>query len=50
MTFIRPRLRKPLVYALAGTALAVAWAVRGSHHELAGSLPGAGGDWRWILP
>jgi hypothetical protein len=29
MTFIRPRLRKPLVYALAGTALAVAWAVRG---------------------
>ena len=30
MTFIRPRLRKPLVYALAGTALAVVWAVRGS--------------------
>ncbi len=29
MTFIRPRLRKPLVYALAGTALAVAWAVPG---------------------
>jgi hypothetical protein len=29
MTFIRPRLRKPLVYALAGTAFAVAWAVRG---------------------
>jgi len=30
MTFIRPRMRKPLVYALAGTALAVAWAVRGT--------------------
>ena len=29
MTFIRPRLRKPLVYALEGTALAVARAVRG---------------------
>jgi hypothetical protein len=30
MDFIRPRLRKPLGYAVAGTALAVAWAVRGS--------------------
>jgi hypothetical protein len=29
MTFIRPRLRKPMGYALAGAALAVAWAVRG---------------------
>ncbi len=29
ITFIRPRLGKPLVYALAGTAFAVAWAVRG---------------------
>ena len=29
MAFIRPRLRKPVGYALAGTALAVAWAVRG---------------------
>jgi hypothetical protein len=28
MTFIRPRLRKPLVYALAGTPFAGAWAVR----------------------
>jgi hypothetical protein len=26
---IRPRLRKPLAYGLAGTALAAAWAVRG---------------------
>ena len=30
MTFIRPRLRKPPVSAFAGTALAVAWAVRGT--------------------
>jgi hypothetical protein len=30
MTFIRPRLRKPLVSVLAGTARAVAWAVRGT--------------------
>jgi len=29
MAFIRPRLRKPVGYGLAGTALAVAWAVRG---------------------
>jgi hypothetical protein len=29
MTFIRPRLRKPLGNALAGTVLAAAWAVRG---------------------
>jgi hypothetical protein len=29
MAFIRPRLRKPVGYALVGTALAVAWAVRG---------------------
>jgi hypothetical protein len=29
MTFIAPRLRKPAGNALAGTALAVAWAVRG---------------------
>ena len=72
MTFIRPRLRKPLVYALAGTAIAVAWAVRGSpswylsivieagvalhidpRHGTARTgrvLPGAGGDWRRILP
>ena len=28
MTFIRPRLCKSLVYALAGTPFAVAWAVR----------------------
>jgi hypothetical protein len=27
--FIRPRLRKPAGIALAGTALAAAWAVRG---------------------
>ncbi len=27
--FIRPRLQKPVGYALAGTALAVAWGVRG---------------------
>jgi hypothetical protein len=29
MALIRPRLRKPLGYGLAGSALAVAWAVRG---------------------
>jgi len=29
MTFIRPRLRKPLRNALAGTVFAAAWAVRG---------------------
>jgi hypothetical protein len=29
IAFIRPRLRKPVGYGLAGTALAVAWAVRG---------------------
>jgi len=31
MTFIRPRLRKPLEYALAGTVFAGAWALRGGH-------------------
>ncbi|HEY1346564.1 MAG TPA: hypothetical protein VGF54_16365 [Streptosporangiaceae bacterium] len=31
MAFIRPRLRKPLGYALAGTVFAVAWALRGGH-------------------
>jgi hypothetical protein len=29
MAFIRPRLRKPLVIALAGTVFAAAWALRG---------------------
>jgi hypothetical protein len=29
MTFIRPRLRRPLRHALAGTVFAAAWAVRG---------------------
>jgi hypothetical protein len=29
--FIRPRLRKPLGYALAGTVFAAAWALRGGH-------------------
>jgi uncharacterized membrane protein len=29
MTFISPRLRKPLGYVVAGTAFAVAWIVRG---------------------
>jgi hypothetical protein len=29
--FIRPRLRKPLAYALAGTVFAAAWALRGGH-------------------
>lgn len=29
--FIRPRLRKPLGYALAGTMFAAAWAFRGGH-------------------
>ena len=31
MTFIRPRLRKPLRNALAGTVFAAAWALRGGH-------------------
>jgi hypothetical protein len=31
MAFIRPRLRKPLYYALAGTVFAAAWAFRGGH-------------------
>ena len=31
MTFIRPRLRKPLSIALAGTVFAAAWALRGGH-------------------
>jgi hypothetical protein len=31
MTFVRPRLRKPLVLALAGTVFAGAWALRGGH-------------------
>ena len=30
-TFIRPRLRKPLGIALAGTVFAAAWALRGGH-------------------
>jgi hypothetical protein len=30
-TFIRPRLRKPLGIALAGTVFAAAWALRGDH-------------------
>ena len=30
-TFIRPRLRKPLGIALAGTVFATAWALRGDH-------------------
>jgi uncharacterized membrane protein len=29
MTFMRPRLRKPLGYLVAGTAFAIAWIVRG---------------------
>jgi hypothetical protein len=29
IAFIRPRLRKPLMYALAGTVFAAAWALRG---------------------
>ena len=29
ITFIRPRLRKPLGIALAGTVFAAAWALRG---------------------
>jgi hypothetical protein len=31
MAFIRPRLRKPLGIALAGTVFAAAWALRGGH-------------------
>ena len=31
MAFIRPRLRKPLGMALAGTVFAAAWALRGGH-------------------
>jgi hypothetical protein len=31
MTFIRPRLRKPLRNALAGTVFAAAWALRGGN-------------------
>ena len=31
ITFIRPRLRKPLGIALAGTVFAAAWALRGGH-------------------
>ncbi len=31
MAFIRPRLRKPLGSALAGTVFAAAWALRGGH-------------------
>jgi len=31
MAFIRPRLRKPLAIALAGTVFAAAWALRGGH-------------------
>ena len=31
MRFIRPRLRKPAGIALAGTADAAAWLVRGGH-------------------
>jgi len=31
MTFIRPRLRRPLGIALAGTVFAAAWALRGDH-------------------
>ena len=31
MAFIRPRLRKPLVIALAGTVFAAAWALRGGN-------------------
>jgi len=31
MAFIRPRLRKPLGIALAGTVFAAAWALRGDH-------------------
>ena len=31
MAFIRPRLRKPLAIALAGTVFAAAWALRGDH-------------------
>jgi hypothetical protein len=31
MAFIRPRLRKPLGVALAGTVFAAAWALRGGH-------------------
>ena len=31
MAFIRPRLRKPLGIALAGTVFAAAWAFRGGH-------------------
>jgi len=31
MAFIRPRLRKPLGIALAGTVFATAWALRGDH-------------------
>jgi hypothetical protein len=31
MAFIRPRLRKPLGFALAGTVFAAAWALRGGH-------------------
>ena len=31
MAFIRPRLRRPLGIALAGTVLAAAWALRGDH-------------------
>jgi hypothetical protein len=32
MTFIRPRLRKPLGWAIAGTILAAAWLVNGAHY------------------
>ena len=32
MTFIRPRLRKPLGWAIAGTILAAAWLVNGGHY------------------
>ena len=31
MAFVRPRLRKPLGIALAGTVFAAAWALRGGH-------------------
>ena len=31
MAFIRPRLRRPLAIALAGTVFAAAWALRGGH-------------------
>ena len=39
MTFIRPRLRKPLRNALAGTVFAAAWALRGGNARQLSSWP-----------